>query len=231
MTTSNSVDPARLAHDVHARFAAKPGNEQMASVFTVIGLVELLADVRPRRMLEAGAGIGTLTCAALTTAEALGMPLTLITLENNEFCREALQSNLREFDGKYTLLRTGDELPRDVEPFDLVCIDGRQMKNLPPLAHRAVVYVEGYMRDQREMLAAQLAGRPFVIANYRPRNRGKGYWLLQLEPTPLERLKIGGRSAYENAGRAAMQVARRLVGEERVLRLYARLGKLTTKSR
>ncbi len=231
MNHSTSSDPVSLASDVHARFAAKPGNEQMASVFTVIGLVELMMNVRPRRMLEAGAGTGTLTFAALTVAATNDAPFTLITLENNDFCRDQLQANLREFEGKYTLLRTGDELPRDVEPFDLVCIDGRQLKNLPPLAHRAVVYVEGYMRDQREMLADQLAGRPFVIANYRPRNRGKGYWLLQLEPSPGERMKIGARSVYETAGRATMRVARRLVGEDRVLRLYAQLGKLTTKSR
>ena len=100
------------------------------------------------------------------------------------------------------------------------------MKNLPPLAHRAVVYVEGYMRDQREMLAAQLAGRPFVIANYRPMNRGKGYWILRLEPSSSERLKIGARSIYENAGRTAMRAAKRIVGEQTVLRLYAHLGNI-----
>ena len=178
-------------------------------------------------MLEVGSGIGTLTYAACAIAEQLYGPsqrdFTLIALEHNPFCRGQLEKNLERFAGRYTLLQNADELPADAAPFDLVCMDGPQLTKVPLLSRRATIYVEGDMRERRQMLTTQLADRRISVANYRPLDRKKGYWLFQLEATPRERATMGARQTFEAAGHALARVARRYLGEKALRDLYSRL--------
>ena len=60
------------------RFAARPGAALdgmvgIASEHAIEGLIEVLERYRPRRILELGSGIGTLTYTILATARRLGL--------------------------------------------------------------------------------------------------------------------------------------------------------------
>ena len=214
-----------LATEIHRQFQRRPGSDYIATPFTIAGLLRTMERVRPHRMIEVGAGIGTLTFAACSALEKLHGAgkgaFTLYVIESNEFCRGELAKNLAQFAGNYTLLRSGAELPSDHAAFDLISIDGRQLDQIPRLSTRAAIYVEGDMRDRRDMLSTQLAHRDYCVANYRPLDRGKGYWLFQLDPTLRERVEMGARRAFEAAGHAAVKTARRHVGEHNVERIYA----------
>jgi hypothetical protein len=225
MPSPRSLDA--IAASIEARFRVLPGSDYIASVFTISGLVHAMARSRPQRMLEVGAGIGTLTYAASAVARELygdqSDQFVLYAIEDHDGCREALVKNLQDFAGRYTLLRNTAELPHNAAPFDLLCIDGRQLDQLPPMNPRAIIYIEGDRREQREMVTGYLAQRSYSVANYRPLDRRKGYWLFQLDATRREQLTMSARRVFEQSGHAAGRLARRVVGDAAVKRIYARM--------
>ncbi len=188
------------AAGLHARFSKYIGGEHIASLHALHGLMWWVQRRRPAHILEVGAGIGTLTSGILwvrarLAAAGLGTP-TLISTEDNAFCKEQIAKNLAEQMKDFLLITDMDGFPKEVRELDFVVIDGgvlddRYFMSLTP---RAVVFFEGFREKQRKLLEATANTRRWVRANFRSRDRRASYWVYQFEPSLWERIWFGTRN-------------------------------------
>ena len=175
-----------LAEAIHRRFAAMAGSEQIASQFAIAGLLRWA--VGRRCSLELGGGIGTLTTAMLM------YPLRhQLVIEPDTWCRRAFMDAV----GAHVNLELLRNFAMRPYPYDLVVVDGCEncTEWHAVLDQRAGVFVEGNRRGQRAAFAAYLTGRKgrrYTVAQWKPRDRSKGFWVYQLEPTIRERLWFAG---------------------------------------
>jgi Predicted O-methyltransferase len=156
-----------IADTVYATYAQKPGSEHIASLDACRGLEQLVRRHRPRRVLEVGSGIGTLTDLL---AQTLDPDAVLVSLEDNPYCLEQRRLNLGPRLGRASLLPDLGALKREI--FDLVVVDGglADASVVPFVAHRGLVFVEGFRGAQRQFLKA--SGRPCACVNIRAMHRG-----------------------------------------------------------
>jgi hypothetical protein len=149
---------------------------------------------QPARILEVGAGAGTLTRVILN--EVPGSTLRFV--EDAEVCLPLLYGALPVTEAQ----RVRDDDAATAGPYDLVVIDGgtRTATYYEALAARAVVLVEGGRRDQRAVLERVHRGRrAYSHRHVKPRDRSKGYHVYLFEPSPGERLVTGVVMATQHA--------------------------------
>jgi protein-L-isoaspartate O-methyltransferase len=194
------------ARGIHDRFKDLSGSEYIASEDAVAGLIRILRRYKPRRILELGSGIGTLTFAITAVMdEARGRDYRLVMIENNDFCRSQLVVNLAGKIARGTLIRDVDEISGG--EFDLIVVDGgsdTDVGYMTFLSSRGMIFVEGDREPQRTLIEAS---RPsYVRSLYRSMQMdrsaahharstgdgasrwGGGYWVYQFQPTWLERV-------------------------------------------
>lgn len=209
----------KQAREIWQRFAARPGATVdgvvgIASEHAVAGLIRVIERYRPRRILELGAGIGTLTYTLLATARRTGLAeqegFSLLTIENEPFCLEQLPENLADFAGGYRVAPTTEGLKERGEAFDLLVVDGggdlgndlgvQDVSGV--LRPGAVVLVEGGRMFQRTLLRQWYGHRPHLTFKSRPLAgtlrseeksdivcENKPYHLLIFEPSLGDRLR------------------------------------------
>ena len=155
--------------EIWQKFIALPGSIAgeyvgIASQYAISGLLEILYKRSPRRILEIGAGIGTLTYTILSWARSVNMDqkmdYTFITIENNAFCQKQLTNNLISFRDKYCLVSSMDEVRQICTQFDLIVVDGGD--DLPSdmgfmafnnlLQLKGAIFVEGERIIQRQKI-------------------------------------------------------------------------------
>ncbi len=198
------VSPRAFAADVHARFRVRPGSAHIATQTAIEGLVRWLRRRCPERVLEIGAGIGTLTFATVETLDAVHGrgAYQLTTTECHAFCLEQLSANLMKQQGRYTVVSSPSEALDD-GPFDFLIADGGDPSDTSAfqcLARGAVVFIEGDRKPQAAALEAALAGRRWQSADIRTLRRrdlpegGRaydgGYRIYALEPAIGTRLLL-----------------------------------------
>ena len=174
------ADPRAL----HAWFSGRPGAEQIASVFALEALARWLCRREPARALDVGHGIGATTALLAwwlrTTAE-------LVAVDDDPFCQAEARANLGQLALRVLWF---DRIPAYLG-VDLAVLDGPQVRpeDWKCLNPRAVVFIEGRRREQRAQLLTTLGedGRPCCWAEWKPRDRSKGYTVVLVEPTPRER--------------------------------------------
>ena len=173
---------------LYAHFKSLPGSDQIATPFAIGMLQHWLWTRAPRRILEVGSGIGTLSWVIADYLTYLCGHAEAVSVEDDPWCREQWERNLASWGRRPMLF---DKVPV-YEFYDLLVLDGLQ---LPPdgwacLAPGASVFVEGNRRGQRAALRAWMrqAGRRYVETPSRPPNRSKGVWLGRCEPAGWERL-------------------------------------------
>lgn len=182
-TLKHTTDAARI----HRTFKALAGSEHIASDFAIGALVKWIRKLRPHRVLEVGAGIGTLTFALCSLKQEI--PFELITVEWNGFCQNAMRDNLSEQRGDYQQISSMDELG-EFEPLDLVVIDGGEQdaRFISRLSPRAVIFIEGFMDKKHSLIHETYKGkRQYIWSNFRSSDRRKGIWIFRFEPTTEER--------------------------------------------
>ena len=185
-----SVD--KLASDIFREFKIKPESQYIAAEFTLVELSRLIARLKPRRVLEVGAGIGTITKLLLTHPDR---PKQLTVTEAHPVCVSELAKNLKGVElADYRLVKSANEL--DVtEHYDLVIFDGslddeRQYAVLRP---GTWCFVEGNRSNTMEELKQKLAkrGLGIIFQNKRPGGRSlKLYTVGRLFGLPLPALKL-----------------------------------------
>jgi protein-L-isoaspartate O-methyltransferase len=175
---------------------------QQASPSAQAGLRRWLQRIRPRRVLEVGAGVGTLTRVIL--AEAPRAALRFV--EDSDLCLSILYRAVAVTEAQ----RVHDGGVSEAGPYDFVVIDGgtQTPAYYEALTPRAVVFVEGGRRDQRAALESlHRSRRPFAHRQVKPWDRSKGYHVYQFEPSPAERLAAG----LVNAGEATLDILARVL--------------------
>jgi len=179
-----------LAESHHRAMRQEPGSEQIASAFALEVLMALLDKLKPRRVLEVGAGIGTMTAILIRHAEKV------YVVEDNTWCAAQMRKYLPD-------AQIGIGLGY---LHHLTVVDGDQ---LPPLIVTSLlkrggwVLVEGNRRHWRDGL--RISRRPHVAVNLRPFDQSKGAWLIAFEPSPRLRMAF----ALERAWQGVLAVASR----------------------
>jgi protein-L-isoaspartate O-methyltransferase len=111
-----------VALSVYRRFKQKPESQRIASEFALIELSKLLSETTPKRVLEIGGGIGTITALLI---EHPNRPTQIVTIEDNDVCLEQFKLNIPvNHQGHVRLFRKIEEVDL-TSPFDLIIFDGR----------------------------------------------------------------------------------------------------------
>ena len=173
---------------LHARFKALPGSEQIATPFAIHALRQFLWTHAPRRILEVGAGIGSLSWVLADYLTYLCGYAEAVSVEDDPWCRTEWERNLAPWRRRPLLF---DKVP-PYEFYDLVVLDGPQMPadGWACLAPGASVFVEGNRREQRAALRLSMRqqGRRYIETPSRPPDRSKGVWLGRCDPAWWERV-------------------------------------------
>src|SRR5262245_10272146 len=113
LRTINSISTE--ARMIFETFKAKEGSEHLANRVAIEAVLQTVRQLKPRKVLEIGAGIGTVSYAVLKHTDA-----ELVAVEHNEFCRQEMRKNLAGL-RSYTVCDYGDIRPQQ---YDLVVVDG-----------------------------------------------------------------------------------------------------------
>lgn len=199
------------AEEIWVHFKSVPGAGGIASEHAIGGLIKIIKKKKPKKILELGSGMGTLTYAIMASlGNFFGKEFSydFYTVENDEFCLGQLKKNLEGFEDKCTVINNISEVFSKGIQFDLIVVDGGG--NLPDdmgpmnienmVERKGVIFIEGSRRYQREMIKKWYAGRNYITVNIpaakdfinwkNERIKNKAYWLLQFEPTLLERINF-----------------------------------------
>ena len=141
-----------LAREVHDEFAQKPGATHIATEFALAHLSALVRAVRPTKVLEFGAGIGTISQLLLSHPPQ-----------------------------HFELITDPELLDLERQYFDLVVIDGLlEPGQFNALQRDSFCFVEGSRKSTRKTITKELQRRNLTITfeNY---NRGVRYfdWSMQ----------------------------------------------------
>lgn len=146
------------AWSVYQTFKEKNGANHIASPVGIHVLLEIIKTLKPKRILEVGGGIGTLSYTILRFTDA-----EVDVFEDQPFCIKELTENLRGFEHRYTLLTDYHHftLPRD--EYDLIIVDGGGhgfVYHLVNLCRRiGGIFVEGGRSEQRKQIRRALRAR------------------------------------------------------------------------
>ena len=224
------------AHEIWQKFIALPGSSVegrvgIASQNAIGGLLHTLDRRNPLRILEIGAGIGTLTFTILNWARSSGMERNpthaLITVENNDYCLRQLAANLKGFEGAYRLVSSVEEARQTGLQFDLITVDGggdvpNDMGVMPfdhLLQPKGAIFVEGARFTQREKIQEWYGNRPHTyvkMASTQPwvtsasgeiKAKNKPYHLFIYEPSAQEAFSYRAGALWNNF---TVRLARRI---------------------
>lgn len=157
-----------LARRIGAEFKAKPESRHIATEFALARLSASVRAVRPKSVLELGAGIGTITKLLL---EHDMRPETVVSTEDHPVCLDALDRNLADIDrdGLHVVTSLDELLALDFT-YELAICDGgfddpRQYKGI---REGALCFFEGSRGAHRRMLMSHLepAGLAFEAHNF-----------------------------------------------------------------
>lgn len=206
----------------------------IASEQAISGVLNCINKFRPLRILELGAGIGTLTYTALNAVVRQQIHkqkgYAFFTIENNDFCLQQLRVNIKDFDGLYAVLSSTKDLPQDLL-FDLIIVDGGGdldgdmgiMFFGDRLAQKGVIFVEGTRKFQRDLIESWYGARKHVHVKMpafkthlsdntnKMRAHNKAYHLYRFEPSWLDVLELRLRSSFTSI---AVKILRRLAAQD-----------------
>lgn len=213
------------ANTIWSKFSELPGAAVggwlgIASEHAIGGLIWAVERYRPRRVLELGGGIGTLT---FTLAETLTRThvdnWSLFTVENNPFCCGELVRNVSDAE-RLTLISDTSEIAEADRQFDLIVVDGGGdlggdmgiMDFSGMLRPGGMIFVEGHRAFQRGNIEKWYAERPVFHLSSRPlspkltpknpehRAKNKGFHLYVFEPTAWDRKLLTARGFLSDIG-------------------------------
>ncbi len=155
---------------VYEKFSQKPYAENIATPISMEALFCILKSNRPKKILEIGGGIGTLSYLILKNSDS-----QLDIIENLDFCIKELEKNLEGINKKYNLIKSYDiDLLND--NYDLVVVDGGK-KDFTylitnKLSNKGVIYIDGNRQEQRSVLRKGLKNKYiFNIRKYIDKSR------------------------------------------------------------
>lgn len=112
------VNIGRESKEIFGKFKSQVGSQHIASPVTIAVLSQICATEKPRRILEIGGGIGTVSYTLLKNSDAF-----VDIYEDNDFCINKLKENLAQFSGRFSIIDSYRILP-PVQEYDLMIFDG-----------------------------------------------------------------------------------------------------------
>lgn len=146
------------AASVYRHFKSLPGSDHIAKPVNLSAIIEICKKEKPTRVLELGGGIGAISYAVLAHSDAF-----IDIYENNDFCIGALQKNLKEFEGRFSIIPDYKTLP-PARRYDFFVVDGgtsgTKDDEYKMMVHNFIrhleslkfVYIEGRRGLQRDLV-------------------------------------------------------------------------------
>lgn len=163
-----------FSRKLHEKYSAYDGSEQIALLYSLETLEELLKTRTPTHILELGGGIGTISELILVKSNAI-----LEVIENNQFCRERMVQNLSEL-RKYKLIDNYQYLSGG-SLADMLVIDANNgiynvSKLISLMPNIEVIFIEGHHLAHRINISLSLWRKGLIQKFYdeRPKRGDKG---------------------------------------------------------
>jgi spore coat polysaccharide biosynthesis predicted glycosyltransferase SpsG len=141
-----------LAIQNYKRFCKLEGNEYIASEFALGTILKIIKKFKVNTVLELGLGIGSIADTVLKWAKKGKKEISYIGTENNEFCLNALKSNVVDYD-QIELFSELNQIKN--KKFDLIIIDGydETLKDIVSFCKmNAIIFIEGDRKGQTEAI-------------------------------------------------------------------------------
>ena len=147
---------------IHALFSKQIGAYAIATPININAIIAFCVSKKPKRVLELGGGIGTLTYCVLNYSEAI-----VEVYEENGFCREKLRQNLNRWSERVVLKKSYAQTP-NLTDYDLVMIDGPDSVTIEErdrltyqvlggLRNIRSFFIEGSRYSQRQLAQSKMA--------------------------------------------------------------------------
>lgn len=136
----------------YKRFCGLEGSEYIASEFAIETILKVIKIFKVRTVLELGLGIGSISDTVLQYSKKANHTIGYVGTENNNFCLNALKSNVLDFD----LIELYAELNQiKNKKFDLIIIDGYEEtlnEILTFCKKNTIVFIEGDRKSQTQAI-------------------------------------------------------------------------------
>lgn len=183
------------------RLAINASDFAIAPPYALRQLRRCLERLKPKTVLEVGAGLGTATAVLVDTLSALHgrKGYRLVSIEPNAWLRPTLRSRFKR--DNVLIVSRYEKIPREIPPFDFLFLDGggpywqdkpdpaspvveQNCLYVSDLAPQAGIFVENDRAAQRALITTVL-DRKWVHHHYLPLIGGStGYHFYQLDPDP-----------------------------------------------
>lgn len=158
-------------------FANSEGSEYIASEYALYQILKMVKIYRPKRILEVGVGIGTISSTVLDLNKERVLEMEVFGTEANDFCVEQIEKNIMPKEN-FFLYKDLSQLPDQLK-FDFIIVDGAEDR-LKSLKERinpsAIIVVEGDRQDQTETIKEIFPNSLFVHSVSGRKNRYNPHW-------------------------------------------------------
>ena len=163
------------SEQIHALFSNQVGAYAIATPININAVIAFCVSRKPKRVLELGGGIGTLTYCVLNYSEAV-----VEVYEENAFCKEKLMQNLNSWPDRVVIKESYVQVPNFAD-YDLVVIDGPDPETIKErdsltsqvlggLRNVGSFFIEGSRYSQRRLAQNKMAD---ISLYFLERVRGK----------------------------------------------------------
>jgi spore coat polysaccharide biosynthesis predicted glycosyltransferase SpsG len=162
-----------LAVQNYERFCGLDGSQYIASEFALETLLKIIKIFKVNSILELGLGIGSISDTVLKYAKKANHTIGYVGTEKNDFCLNALKSNVLDFD-KIEWYAELNQIKN--KKFDLIIIDGYDdtLKEVVAFCNKnTIIFIEGDRKGQTETIRQIFPKNKYV--NIITLNKNKAY--------------------------------------------------------
>lgn len=152
-------------------FSEKEGNQHIAGQFGLEKILDILTINKPKRILEVGLGIGSISYTIFKNYKAKGPDFIYHGTEANEFCLKALKENLSNYYDCISIYSDLDAIRPKIK-YDFIIVDGSdkaidQIKDI--ITPNGVIFIEGGRAKQTEKMKSIFPKHKFTtcISDYK----------------------------------------------------------------
>lgn len=183
----------RTSLECYQYFCEKEGNQDIAGVFALEKILDIIDLNKPKRILEVGLGIGSISYTVLKNYANSDREMIYHGTEANAYCLNALKETLGEYYKSISIYKDLDAVKSE-EKYDLIIIDGsdeatEKIKNL--IAENGVIFVEHGRADQTKIMKTVFPKHKHAACRTDFKNPKGG-------PFPEDKWCAGGQLIYVN---------------------------------